>query len=86
MDCVHCTLKGDLTKCKKEICGVHNTWYAIKQQRIINELNEAMEWALGYDTSHDVLFEPPKDDKPRYWWRKYLGELRDKALGYKKST
>jgi len=34
--CGNCTLKGDLTECKKAPCNHHETWYArVQQDRII---------------------------------------------------
>ena len=47
MDCINCVLQGDLAKCKQEICGVHNTWFARKQQEIIDNLNKQLDGLRG---------------------------------------
>ena len=36
--CGNCTLKGDLIKCKEAPCSHHETWYAVTQQKLIEEL------------------------------------------------
>lgn len=51
-----------------------------KLKKQVDDLNEAIEWALGYDTPHEILFDPPIDHVPRYWWRNPLRQFRDKAL------
>jgi len=45
MDCIHCVFNEDIGKCKKEICGVHNTWYAKEQQKTIDALTDALKHA-----------------------------------------
>ena len=57
-----------------------------KYKKQIHDLNEAIEWALGYDTAHKTLFDPPMNNKPRYWWRKILAQFRDKALDLTKDS
>lgn len=46
MDCTGCVFKGNLDKCKEEICGVHNTWYAQELQKRIDEL-ESERWVTA---------------------------------------
>jgi hypothetical protein len=43
MDCTHCLLEGNYEECKKEICGIHNTWYALEQDRTIERLQDTIE-------------------------------------------
>jgi hypothetical protein len=35
--CKHCNLKGDLKACKSSECSIHENWYAVEQQKIIDE-------------------------------------------------
>lgn len=62
MDCINCTLQGKFTECKKEICGVHTTWYAIKQRMEIERLTAWIEWIAAHSgiTECDV----PGDEFP----------------------
>jgi hypothetical protein len=38
-----------LDKCKEEVCGVHNTWYAQELQKRIDELESDKSCALYVD-------------------------------------
>ena len=38
--CLNCDLRGDLVKCKAAECFHHENWYALEQQKIIDELQE----------------------------------------------
>jgi len=51
-----------------------------EQDEIIEALDNCIEWALGYDCILEPTFDPPKEDKPRYWWRKQLAIFRNEAL------
>jgi hypothetical protein len=44
--CKHCTLRGNLIACKKEPCSHHENWYAIEQQKEINNADTLLEKAL----------------------------------------
>lgn len=57
--CKHCTVRGNLTECKKTPCGHHENWYAIEQQKLIGILKagilEALDWNwLAEDYPKDV--------------------------------
>ena len=54
--CKHCTLRGDITACKATPCYKHEDWYAVEQQKqldqltaINQELVEALERILSWD-------------------------------------
>ena len=36
--CKHCTIRGDIEKCKATECFQHENWYAVQQQKIIDDL------------------------------------------------
>ena len=41
--CKHCTSRGDLDLCKKTPCFHHENWYAVEQQKVIDNLISAVE-------------------------------------------
>jgi len=47
--CGNCTLKGDLVKCKETPCSHHENWYAIEQQKIIDDLRDGLMQALDWN-------------------------------------
>ena len=38
--CKHCTLRGNFSKCVEEECSQHNNWYALEQQKNVDELKK----------------------------------------------
>ena len=36
--CLNCYNRGDLKKCKADDCFQHENWYAIEQQKMIDDL------------------------------------------------
>ena len=40
--CKYCTLKGDIDKCKAAECFHHENWYAVEQQKIIDDLESRL--------------------------------------------
>lgn len=58
--CKHCDLRGDIKACKASDCFHHENWYAVEQQRIIDEQRIAiidMRASLRtcFNTSKSVL-------------------------------
>jgi len=43
--CKHCALRGDINKCLTADCGHHENWYAIEQQKEIDNLRNALSAA-----------------------------------------
>lgn len=56
--CGNCMLKGDLIKCKEAPCSHHETWYAITQQELIDNL----ETVIKLLTASDEMEKLEKDD------------------------
>jgi len=43
--CKHCDLRGDINKCLSTECLQHENWYAIEQQKEIDNLRNALSGA-----------------------------------------
>ena len=41
--CKHCDLRGDLKKCKSTDCFQHESWYAVEQQKVIEQLEAKID-------------------------------------------
>lgn len=41
--CRHCTLRGDIERCRAADCGHHANWYALEQQAEIERLRETLK-------------------------------------------
>lgn len=39
-ECKHCIVRGDISKCKETPCNHHENWYAIEQQKKIDNLKQ----------------------------------------------
>lgn len=53
--CKHCTLRGDITACKATPCYKHEDWYAVEQQKQLDQLtaiNQELVEALEYQITH----------------------------------
>jgi len=51
-----------------------------RAEKCIEDYDNCIEWALGYDCILEPTFDPPADNRPRYWWRKDLAAFREKAI------
>lgn len=45
--CKHCTLRGDIKKCKAAECFHHENWYAVQQQSEIDMLKQQRDELLA---------------------------------------
>ena len=62
--CRHCTLRGDIKKCKSTECFHHENWYAKEQQKLINELQEGLKSAW-------FILDNMEDDRADEWQNKW---------------
>ena len=45
--CKHCTLRGDIKKCRAAECFHHENWYAVQQQSEIDQLKQQRDELLA---------------------------------------
>ena len=60
--CMNCQCKGDIKKCLATDCGHHENWYAIEQQKKIDELQLEKEDLRDGLINMLSKFEPRKDN------------------------
>lgn len=60
--CKHCTLRGDIKSCKAALCFQHESWYALEQEKIINQLREENK---RLKESNKVLSQYIEDCRPK---------------------
>jgi len=62
--CKHCTLRGDIKKCKATECFNHENWYAVQQQSEIDQLKQQRDELLAAikDFRYEMKFKHAIDE------------------------
>lgn len=61
--CKHCTLRGDIKKCKAAECFHHENWYAVQQQSEIDMLKQQRDELLAAIKDYNANLGPNTEDK-----------------------
>jgi len=62
--CTHCTVKGDIAKCEKTECSIHETWYVQTLKlfpRHASQQVSGFDRATGAQTENEVDEETIRD-------------------------
>jgi len=59
--CKHCDLRGDLKKCKSTDCFQHENWYAVEQQKVIDDLDLSYSMSESKANNYSQLTEEARD-------------------------
>ena len=61
--CQHCTVRGEIERCRKTGCNHHETWYALEIERELAEARRERDAYYVQIVGWHPASSPPSDDR-----------------------